>query len=179
MLAHGDDSATTSADHVHTTASASAHDDDGALAAALTSLHTAHAEALATLRKEHANDARASEWLANDVVVARYLVAHNGSWTAAVRGLDATIKWRREHVPAHLHCQPCASDSGSHAFVPLGLDSSGRPLIYGCHARAANQEANGMVRHVVHTVEHVLRVSGHHGSLRGHQWRWVIDFNGE
>lgn len=162
--------------HVHGHHAGAHHEhhagDDGALAAARATTAAQHAAALAALAREHARDAAEAAWLAHPDTAARYLVAHNGHWAPAAKGLLATLEWRRTHAAAPLYCAPCAADPGSHAFVPLGVDAAGRGVVYGCHARARNQEATGMVRHVVHSVERVQEVTG------VSQWRWVIDFAG-
>lgn len=68
--------------------------------------------------------------------LARYLVAHRQDVAAAVKGVLATLQWRRDTVPRPLGCPSCVEEPSTHCFEFVGHDRTGRPIIYGCPARA-------------------------------------------
>ncbi len=74
---------------------------------------------------------------ADDSCLQRYVEAHRGDTSKALKGILATAAWRQDTVPKPLGCSVCSQERTNHCFELVGHDKFDRPIIYGCPARAS------------------------------------------
>ena len=130
-------------------------------------------------KRESTTD-RARAFLAQPSTLRRYAVARNADAGAAIRALEATCVWREAALAPPLNCFACDADplASQHCFFPIGFDDIGRLVVYGCAARAANNNAADAVRHMAACLEHAFSVAGAARGEDAYQWVWPLDFKG-
>ena len=83
----------------------------------------------------------------------RYLVAYNDDIEKAKKALEATIEWRKVFLKENFFCNRCKINNGAHCFIPLGEDTCGNVIIYGCPARASETNVEETINHCIHALE--------------------------
>lgn len=108
----------------------------------------------------------------SDIDLLRFQLAR-GSADAAIANLTETRAWRASLAGMDGSCGTCEGDPHSHSFQVIGVDAHGRPIVYGCPARAAVRDVDACVQHVVRSLEHAFAQPGTH-----HTWVWAVDYAG-
>lgn len=111
-------------------------------------------------------------WL-TDAELLRFLVAARGKPADAITRLEATLKWRADHVAPGSRCPECHLRPTSHCLVSLGLGESGRPVLYASPPRAESTDPDAAVAHVACELEKAFALPG-----AAAQWVWLVDMRG-
>eukprot|EP00927_Polykrikos_kofoidii_P038773 TRINITY_DN3318_c0_g2_i1.p1 TRINITY_DN3318_c0_g2~~TRINITY_DN3318_c0_g2_i1.p1 ORF type:complete len:431 (-),score=43.59 TRINITY_DN3318_c0_g2_i1:188-1480(-) len=142
----------------------------------VTSAVLQHPEVLNALKRvPHCDPAFVDEACAR-----RYLRAHNGIVDSAASALAATIRWRAATKPASLECSACQTNPHSHNLRIVGLDSTGRPVIYTCFSQAQLRFVpEASMEHLTRALEDASSILARRSySLASAQCVWVVDFHG-
>jgi len=128
-------------------------------------------------RKEEWSDEERT-WAAR--AAARFLRAHRGDQEAAQANLTDTVEWRRTAIKPDSWGGRYTEDDHRFCFIPLGLDKAKRPVVYGCPARASEDDIEATVDHVVMDLEYAFanEAAEREVSRCDEQWVWLVDFTG-
>jgi hypothetical protein len=125
------------------------------------------------------------EWADHDkrfakLATARFLRARKGDFDRTTENLTETVDWRATNLRPEAWMGRYTATLHEFCFLPIGLDKARRPVIYGCPARASNDEVNACVAHVAMDLEHAFRLEDHPDPAVAvaDRWVWVVDFNG-
>jgi hypothetical protein len=103
----------------------------------------------------------------------RYLVAERGNQDTALKRLEATAKWRVEHVHPGASCPLCPTLATSHCMISIGLARDARPVVYASPPRAVATDAVAAEMHIAYELEKCFALPG-----AGPQWVWLMDMRG-
>lgn len=115
-------------------------------------------------------------WLANDMVLWRYLRSYSWDQDQAQQQLMQTVWWRRNRRPHHVRPEEVMATAARGSVYRKGFDVHGHPIVYFKPGREPAQSAKAAQEYTLYTMEKAIHSAD---KSRGKdQLVFLVDFTG-